>query len=102
MSNQLKSIVLIIFLGLIWITFNKSGLLYLAKLNQEKKRLNEEVYYLQQQENFIEDNIKKLASPNLDYIEFLAYTKYHMIHENEVLYNHNDMISKNNPQVNQE
>ena len=37
MSNQVKSIVLIIFLGIIWITFNKSGLLHLSQLNKEKE-----------------------------------------------------------------
>ena len=40
MSNQVKSIVLIIFLGIIWITFNKSGLLHLSQLNKEKELLD--------------------------------------------------------------
>ena len=83
MSNQLKSILLIIFLGFIWITFNKSGLLYLVQLNQEKERLNNEIHLLQQKEEFLRDNIVKLKNPNLDYIEFLAYTKYQMVHEGE-------------------
>ena len=101
MSNQLKSIILIIFLGIIWITFNKSGLLYLAQLNKEKERLSEEIYNLKQQENFITDNIEKLESPNLDYIEFLAQTKYHMIYKNEIIYQNNDIIFENHPNTNQ-
>ena len=83
MSNQLKSILLVIFLGFIWITFNKSGLLYLVQLNKEKERLNNEIYLLEQQQEFLTDNIAKLKKPNLDYIEFLAYTKYQMVHEGE-------------------
>ena len=102
MSNQLKSILLTVFLGIIWITFNKSGLLYLSQLNKEKERLSEEVYYLQQKENILEDNITKLESKNLDYIEFLAYTKYHMIHKNEIMYNHDNMIFQNHSHINQE
>lgn len=95
MSNQVKSIVLIIFLGIIWITFNKSGLLHLSQLNKEKELLDQEVYYLKQKEKFLKDNIIKLESKNLDYIEFLAYTKYHMVHENEQIYNHDDIIFQN-------
>ena len=91
-SNQLKSIILVIVLGFIWITFNKSGLLHLIQLNKDKQLLIKEVQALELKEEFLEDNIKKLKEPNLEYIEFLAYTKYKMIHEDEVLYPHDDTI----------
>ena len=91
-SNQSKSIILIIVLGFIWITFNKSGLLHLIQLNKDKHLLIEEVRALELKEEFLEDNIKKLKEPNLKYIEFLAYTKYKMVHEDETLYPHDDII----------
>ena len=91
-TNQSKSIILVIVLGFIWITFNKSGLLRLIQLNKDKQLLDQEVQALELKEEFLEDNIKKLKEPNLEYIEFLAYTKYKMIHENETLYPHNDTI----------
>ena len=80
-SNQLKSIILVIVLGFIWITFNKSGLLQLIQLNKDNQLLIKEIHALELKEEFLEDNIKKLKEPNLEYIEFLAYTKYKMIHK---------------------
>ena len=85
--QQYKSILLIIFLGFLWITFNKSGVIQLIKLNQEKQQLTNEVEILEKEAKFIKNNITQLNN-NLKYIEFLAYSKYQMVHKDERIYPH--------------
>jgi len=91
-KQKYQSILLIIFLGLLWITFNQSGLIKLVKLNQEKQRLTGEIDILEKEEKFIKNNIDQLHN-NLDYIEFLAYSKYQMVHKDEKIFPH-DKIYK--------
>ena len=86
-KQKYQSILLIIFLGLLWITFNQSGLIKLVKLNQEKQRLIGEIDILEKEEKFIKNNITQLNN-NLEYIEFLAYSKYKMVHKDEKIYPH--------------
>lgn len=86
--QQYKSILLVIFLGFLWITFNQSGIVKLIRLNQEKQQLTNEINILEKEEKFIKNNIDQLEN-NLEYIEFLAYSKYQMVHKNERIYPHN-------------
>ena len=78
---------ILIVLGFIWITFNQSGLIKLISLHQEKNQLMDEISILEKEEYFIKNNIHQLTN-NLDYIEFLAYSKYQMVHTDEKLYPH--------------
>lgn len=87
-NKKYQSILLIIFLGLLWIIFNQSGLIKLVQLNNEKQSLISEIYILEKEEKFIKNNIHHLTS-NLEYIEFLAYSKYQMVHKDEKIYPHN-------------
>ena len=84
---KLNSIAVIVFLGFIWITFNQTGLVKLLFLYEEKNNLLNEISMLQQEEYFIRNNINQLTN-NLDYIEFLAYSKYQMVHDDETIYPH--------------
>ena len=91
-NQKYQSIFLIIFLGLLWITFNQSGIIKLVKLNKEKQRLMSKIDILNKEEQFIKSNINQLTN-NLEYIEFLAYSKYQMVHKDEQIYPH-DKIYK--------
>ena len=81
-QNKINSMQVLILLGFIWITFNQSGLIKLISLHQEKNQLSNEISILEKEEYFIKNNIDQLTN-NLDYIEFLAYSKYQMVHKNE-------------------
>ena len=84
-KTKLNSIAVIIFLGFIWITFNQTGLVKLLFLYQEKNNLLNEISMLEKEEYFIRNNINQLTN-NLDYIEFLAYSKYQMVYDDETIY----------------
>ena len=86
-QNKINSILILIVLGFIWITFNQSGLIKLISLHQEKNQLMNEISILEKEEYFIKNNIDQLTN-NLDYIEFLAYSKYQMVHNDERIYPH--------------
>jgi len=86
-NQQYKSILLVLFLGFLWITFNQTGIIKFIQLNKEKKQLTNEVKILEQEEKFIKNNINQLNN-NLEYIEFLAYSKYKMVHKDETIYPH--------------
>ena len=86
-QNKINSTLVLIFLGFIWITFNQSGLVKLISLHKEKNQLVNEIFILEKEEKFIKNNIDQLTN-NLDYLEFLAYTKYQMVHDDERIYPH--------------
>ena len=86
-KTKLTPIPVIIFLGFIWITFNQTGLIKLLFLYEEKNNLLNEISMLEKEEYFIRNNINQLTN-NLDYIEFLAYSKYQMVHGDERIYPH--------------
>ena len=86
-QNKINSTLVLIFLGFIWITFNQSGLIKLISLHKEKNQLVNEIFLLEKEEKFIKNNIDQLTN-NLAYIEFLAYTKYQMVHDDERIYPH--------------
>ena len=86
-KTKLNSIAVIIFLGFIWITFNQTGIIKLLFLYEEKNNLLNEISMLEKEEYFIRNNINQLTN-NLDYIEFLAYSKYQMVHDDERIYPH--------------
>ena len=86
-QNKINSTLVLILLGFIWITFNQSGLIKLTSLHQEKNELINEISILEKEEHFIKNNIVQLKN-NLDYIEFLAYSKYQMVHDDERIYPH--------------
>ena len=86
-QNKINSTLVLVLLGFIWITFNQSGLIKLISLHQEKNQIINEISILEKEEHFIKNNIDQLTN-NLDYIEFLAYSKYQMVHNNERIYPH--------------
>ena len=86
-QNKIHSTLILIVLGFIWITFNQSGLIKLISLHKEKNQLMNEISILEKEEYFIKNNIDQLTN-NLDYIEFLAYSKYQMVHNDERIYPH--------------
>ena len=86
-KTKLNSIFVVIFLGFIWITFNQTGLIKLLFLYEEKNNLLNEIAILEKEEYFIRNNINHLTN-NLEYIEFLAYSKYQMVHDDETIYPH--------------
>ena len=86
-KNKFNNILILILLGFVWITFNQSGLVKLIYLHQEKNQLVNEISILEKEEFFIKNNIDQLTN-NLDYIEFLAYSKYQMVHNDERIYPH--------------
>ena len=86
-QKKINSTLVLIFLGFIWITFNQSGLIKLISLHKEKNQLVNEIFILEKEEKFIKNNIDQLTN-NLAYIEFLAYTKYQMVHDDERIYPH--------------
>ena len=86
-NQQYKSILSVLFLGFLWITFNQAGIIKFIQLKNEKKQLINEVKILEQEEKFIKNNITQLNN-NLEYIEFLAYSKYKMVHKNETIFPH--------------
>ena len=86
-QKKINGTLVLILLGFIWITFNQSGLIKLISLNQEKNQLINDISILEKEEYFIKNNINQLTN-NLDYIEFLAYSKYQMVHNNERIYPH--------------
>ena len=86
-KNKFNNILILILLGFVWITFNQSGLVKFIYLHQEKNQLVNEISILEKEEFFIKNNIDQLTN-NLDYIEFLAYSKYQMVHNDERIYPH--------------
>ena len=84
-NRKNQPILLIILIGLIWITFNKSGLVVWYSLYQEKELLNQQINQLKQEELDMINHLDKLEN-DFDYIEYLAYSKFRMVKPGEKIY----------------
>ena len=80
-----KSTLIILLIGLLWISFNKSGLLTWSSFNNERKLLIQEIKQLKIEEEEIKVHLEKLEN-DLDYIEFIAYSKFKMVKPGEKIY----------------
>ena len=92
--KNIQYILLITIIGFIWIAFNKTGLIKLYFLKSERLALIKEIEILEQNEYKISEHIKKLDS-DLDYIEFLAYSKFQMVKPGEKIYKIKDYKNVN-------
>ena len=84
-KRKINPLFIIIIIGLIWIGFNDSGFIKKIELAKKEKQLINELKDLYNQENLLLDNIDKLNN-DLDYIEKLAYEKFHMVKPGEKIY----------------
>ena len=80
-----KSVILIIFIALIWLVFNDSGIMKWYTLKNEQHILTQSINELYSDEALIEDHIDKLTN-DFDYIEFLAYSRYKMVKQGEKIF----------------
>jgi len=80
-----KTIIIVTIIGLIWVTFNQSGLVKLYTLKKKQSQLLKDIESLQKEEKNINQHIKKL-NDDLDYIEYLAYSKFKMVKPGEKIY----------------
>ena len=76
---------MITIIGLIWVTFNQSGLVKLYTLKNQESQLLKDIESLQKEEKNIDKHIIKL-NEDLDYIEYLAYSKFKMVKPGEKIY----------------
>ena len=80
-----KPILMILFIGFLWIFFNQSGLLRWYFLNNEKALLIQQTEQLKEEEKQIKGHLNKLEN-DLDYIEFIAYSRFKMVKPGEKIY----------------
>ena len=80
-----KPILIILFIGFLWISFNQSGLLRWYFLNTEKVLLIQQIEQLKEEEKQIKGHLNKLEN-DLDYIEFIAYSRFKMVKPGEKIY----------------
>ena len=80
-----KSAILIIFIALIWLVFNDSGIMQWYTLKNDQYILTESINELYNDEALIEDHINKLTN-DFDYIEFIAYSRYKMVKQGEKIF----------------
>ena len=87
-----RSLWIILLLGFIWISFNKSGAIKWASLYYKKKNIEKQIDLLKiQKQNITEHN--KILENDMEYIQFLAYSKYKMVKPGEKIFRIKD--SKN-------
>ena len=84
-KKSYKSIIITIAFCFVWIMFNESGLLMWVKLKYEKTNLSYELNNIQFEQKELIQHIDKLEN-NIDYIEFLAYSKYKMVKPGEKIF----------------
>ena len=84
-NKKIQPILVIILIGLIWITFNKSGLVVWYSLYKEKELLTQQINQLKQEELNMINHLDKLEN-DFDYIEYLAYSKFRMVKPGEKIY----------------
>ena len=84
-KNQHKPIMITIFICLIWILFNESGVIKWIKLSYEHNQLTNELEKIQLEEETLTGHLDKLEN-DIDYIEHLAYSKYKMVKPGEKIF----------------
>ena len=80
-----KHIIITIIIGFIWILFNESGIVTWTQLKIQQKQLEKELIALQNDEQKKIHHIEKLEN-DIDYIEFIAYSKYKMVKKGEKIF----------------
>lgn len=80
-----RSFWIILLLGFIWISFNKSGAIKWASLNYKKKNIENQINLLKKEEQNITEH-NNLLENDLEYIQFLAYSKYKMVKPGEKIF----------------
>jgi len=80
-----KSVILIIFIALIWLVFNDAGIMKWYTLKNEQHILMQSINELYNDEALIEGHINKLTN-DFDYIEFIAYSRYKMVKQGEKIF----------------
>ena len=80
-----KSVILIIFIALIWLVFNDSGIMKWYALKNKQHALTQSINELYNDEALIEDHINKLTN-DFNYIEFIAYSRFKMVKQGEKIF----------------
>ena len=84
-KNSYRSFWFILLLGFLWISFNKSGAIKWASLNYKKKNIENQIRLLKKDEQNITKH-NNLLENDLEYIQFLAYSKYKMVKPGEKIF----------------
>tara|TARA_B100000945_G_C20244170_1_gene531429 strand:+ start:337 stop:630 length:294 start_codon:yes stop_codon:yes gene_type:complete len=84
-KNNFKPLLITIFICLIWILFNESGLIKWMQLRYEENILAQELYNIQLEKENLLEHIDILEN-DINYIEFLAYSKYKMVKPGEKIF----------------
>lgn len=84
-KNNFKPLIVTIFLCSIWILFNESGLIKWIQLRYEEKILTQELHNIQLDKENLLQHIDILEN-DINYIEFLAYSKYKMVKPGEKIF----------------
>ena len=84
-KSQYKPIIITILICLIWILFNESGLVKWVQLSYEHNQLTNELEKIQLEQKELTTHLDKLEN-DIDYIEFLAYSKYKMVKPGEKIF----------------
>ena len=84
-KSQYKPIIITILICLIWILFNESGLVKWVQLSYEHNQLTNELEKIQLEQKELTIHLDKLEN-DIDYIEFLAYSKYKKVKPGEKIF----------------
>ena len=84
-KNQYKPIIIAILICLIWVLFNESGFIKWVQLSYEHNQLTDELENIQLKQEELTIHLDKLEN-DIDYIEFLAYSKYKMVKPGEKIF----------------
>ena len=84
-KGNFKPLLITIFICLIWILFNESGLIKWMQLRYEENILTQELYNIQLEKENLLEHIDILEN-DINYIEFLAYSKYKMVKPGEKIF----------------
>ncbi len=80
----LISVITFIFIGLLYLTFNESGIIKYFKLKSEMNKLQTEINKAQSEKKNLENEIDSLEKKFPAKIERVAREKYNMSRKNEI------------------
>ena len=92
-KRTINPLFIIVIIGFIWIGFNDLGFMKKIELAKKEKQLMDELNDLYNQENLLIKNIERLNT-DLDYIQKLAYEKFHMVQPGEKIYKVKDQTNQ--------
>ena len=84
-KSQYKPIIITILICLIWVFFNESGFIKWVQLSYEHNQLTHELEKIQLEQKELTTHLDQLEN-DIDYIEFLAYSKYKMVKPGEKIF----------------